>query len=684
VDFEVARAFACAVILAVFLAAVFASPAAQAQVAATEGDYYQISAVPIPEGIVLEVGGLGFAPDGRLGVSTRRGEVWLVENPTMEGRSRPHFTRFAQGLHEPLGLAYRDASFYTSQRGELTRLTDTDGDDRADAYETVVTWPLAGNYHEYSYGPVFGPDGDMFVTLNLAWVGHGASLAEWSGWGLKVSPDGTQRPFATGMRSPAGFGYNLDGDLFYAENQGDWVGSGFIAHVEEGDFFGNPAGLRWSDQPGVPAALRGLKPEDIPDTGEPKHVVAERVPALKPPAVWFPHTLMGISTSDILVDSMGGAFGPFAGQLFVGDQGHSKIMRVALERIDGVYQGAVFPFREGFASGILRLAWAPDGSLFVGQTSRGWSATGHAPFALERVTWTGVVPFEMQSVAARPDGFEVTFTRPVDVASAADPASYGVTGFTYHYHSTYGSPAIDQVHHPLRAVEVSTDSMRARLLVDGLREGYVHELKAPGVRAADGAGLLHDVAYYTLNRIPEGPRMTATAAAATDASVASDTGRRQDVATDSARSGAPDITDGPRVPQRVTEMPADWNGDVDLTITIGTEPGLRFDLPSFDVGAGDRVRLTFDNDDDMLHNLVVVLPGQADDVAEAALTLGLEGAEMDYVPPGNQVLYHTALLQPETSESIYFIAPSEPGTYTYVCTFPGHAITMRGEMRVAE
>jgi azurin len=57
---------------------------------------------------------------------------------------------------------------------------------------------------------------------------------------------------------------------------------------------------------------------------------------------------------------------------------------------------------------------------------------------------------------------------------------------------------------------------------------------------------------------------------------------------------------------------------------------------------------------------------------------------MDYVPPGNQVLYHTALLQPETSESIYFIAPSEPGTYTYVCTFPGHAITMRGEMRVAE
>jgi azurin len=131
-------------------------------------------------------------------------------------------------------------------------------------------------------------------------------------------------------------------------------------------------------------------------------------------------------------------------------------------------------------------------------------------------------------------------------------------------------------------------------------------------------------------------------------------------------------------------MPANWDGDVDVTITIGTEPGLKFDLPSFEVGAGDRVRLNFNNDDDMLHNLVVVLPGRADDVAGAAIALGLEGAEMHYVPPSDQVLYHTALLQPETGESIYFTAPGEPGTYTYVCTFPGHAITMRGEMRVAE
>ncbi|NBB73744.1 MAG: auracyanin family protein, partial [Bacteroidetes bacterium] len=194
--------------------------------AVTEADYYAITPLPIPEDIVLEVGGMAALPDGRLAVATRRGEVWMIENPTMDGDEAPHYRRFAHGLHEPLGLAYRDGALYTHQRGELTRLRDTNGDGVADRYDAIHTWPLAGNYHEYSYGPMILPDGDLFVTLNLAWVGRGASLAPWSGWALSVSPEGEVTPLAAGMRSPAGFGANVEGDIFYAENQGDWVGSG--------------------------------------------------------------------------------------------------------------------------------------------------------------------------------------------------------------------------------------------------------------------------------------------------------------------------------------------------------------------------------------------------------------------------------------------------------------------------
>ena len=129
-------------------------------------EYYRIDSLQIPKEISLEVGGLAFNDKGELGVTTRRGALWLIKKPAS---SNPEYIRFAHGLHEPLGLAYRDGSFYCSQRGELTKLTDTDGDDRADRYQTIYSWDLAGNYHEYSYGPLFTDNGDMLVTLNLGW-----------------------------------------------------------------------------------------------------------------------------------------------------------------------------------------------------------------------------------------------------------------------------------------------------------------------------------------------------------------------------------------------------------------------------------------------------------------------------------------------------------------------------------
>lgn len=640
--------------------------------APTEDDFYRIVDVPVPRGIELEIGGMALRPDGALAVATRRGEVWIVHNPYADEGSRPYFRRFAYGLHEPLGLAYRDGALYTNQRGELTRLVDLDGDDLADRYEAIVSWPLEGNYHEYSYGPVFKRDGSMLVTLNLAWIGHGASLSKWRGWLLEVSPEGEVTPLATGLRSPAGFGLGPDEAVFYAENQGDWIGSGRVTHLERGDFAGNPAGLRWTNEPGAPLTLR---PEDVPDTGEPMHVVAERLPELKLPAVWFPHALMGISTSGILIDSTDGAFGPFAGQYFVGDQGHSKVMRMYLEEVDGVWQGAAFPFREGFASGILRLAWGADRGLFVGMTSRGWAAAGEAPFGLQRLLWTGRTPFEIQTIEARPDGFELTFTKEIDRTVASDTGIYEITGFTYHYHSTYGSDVIERDRAPVRAAIVSEDARRVRLVAENLRRGYIHELRIPHLRAASGEPLLHEVAYYTLNRIPQGDGID-LASPDTTTSVGFAPSHES-----SAGASPTDIRSEEPTLKRQTERPAAWSG-VDATVSIGTLPGLRFDRTEFLVRAGDRVQIVFNNDDDMLHNLVVTRPGTADAVAEAALHLGLDGPQMFYVPDSPDVLFHTALLQPEASERIYFRAPSEPGVYPFVCTFPGHAFTMRGEMRV--
>jgi hypothetical protein len=143
-----------------------------------------------------------------------------------------------------------------------------------------------------------------------------------------------------------------------------------------------------------------------------------------------------------------------------------------------------------------------DGKFFVGGSDRGWGARGGKPFALERVEWTGKVPFEIHEMRAKPDGFELTFTEPVDPNTAASPESYSVREFTYIYQSAYGSPEVDDVIPKIEKIEIGADGKSVRIKLDKLTKGHVHEVHMDGVRSKGGRPVLHPVAYYTLNEIP--------------------------------------------------------------------------------------------------------------------------------------------------------------------------------------
>ncbi|MBD2699880.1 c-type cytochrome [Spirosoma sp. BT702] len=506
--------------------------AVQAQESPKEEDFFKILKVTAPEGTLLEVGGLTVLPNGDLGVATRRGDIWVVENPTSR---KPYFRKFATGLHEILGLTYKEGAFYCAQRGELTKLVDSNDDGKADVFETIFAWPLSGHYHEYSFGPKIAPDGQFFVTGNVAFGDEewwrGESRVPWRGWTMKIDEKGNMQPWATGMRSPCGLGI-FDGELFYADNQGDWMGSGGIVHVKKGSFVGHPAGLRWTGQANSPVKLsieqfdaqiderkrrgengRAIKPENVVnETPNMLYQMKDKFPGvdIQTPSVWLPHGILGISNSEIL-EIPQGAFGPFSGQLLVGDQGMSKISRVFMEKVNGEYQGGAIEFRNGFKSGVLRMAFAKDGSLFVGETNRGWGSAGEANEGLQRLAWNNVIPFEMRTVKAMPDGFEIEFTKPVDRKTAEDLASYRVESFIYKYHPVYGSPTINKEALPLKGVKVSADGLKARLVVDNLRKYYIHQLTLDGVRGTEGSySLVHPIAYYTLNNIPEGQKLAAS------------------------------------------------------------------------------------------------------------------------------------------------------------------------------
>ena len=466
---------------------------------ADEPGYYPATPFPVPAGCVLEVGGLGFRPDGSLMVCTRRGEIWRVTDPTDPPRAT--FTRFAAGLHEPLGLKVIDNNtVLVVQRPELTRVTDTDGDGRADSFETLADgWGLSADYHEFAYGPAIDQTGAAFVTLNVGFGGGHQSKAKWRGWCVRVPPGGgPAEPFAAGLRSPNGVAVSPAGELFFTDNQGEWCPTNKLSRLEKGRFYGHPAGLRWAaDSPfaaTLPAAVKAGLRYDGGTQGE--------FPAGEPPAVWFPYGRMGQSASEPAWDTTGGKFGPFAGDLFVGDQTRSLVMRVHLDVVNGVTQGACFPFRSGLQCGVNRLAFGPDGALYAGQTARGWGSVGGKPYGLERVAFGGAVLPELKAVLLAADGFDLAFTAPVRPATLTAPGAVAVKSFTYYHHAKYGSPEVDDRAEPVGRVTAAADGRTAHVPVAGVRRGRVYEVRLAGVEPAGGGKLAHAEAYYTVNAVP--------------------------------------------------------------------------------------------------------------------------------------------------------------------------------------
>jgi len=463
---------------------------------ASSSDGYEIVTYPLPDDVVLEVGGIELLEDGRPIVCTRRGEVFVVDGAFTSDPADVRFTKFAEGLHEPLGLLRHDGWIYTVQRSELSRMRDTNGDDRIDELETVCdAWTVSGNYHEYNFGPRLGPDGDLWITTNKPFGSEPFGRVDWRGFALRIGLDGSMQPMSCGLRSPAGLERSPWGQLFTTDNQGEWCGASKLSLLAPGSFHGHPWGLfscekgKWTFD----------VPEHPPD-GLPMPEVAERMPTFQLPAVWFPYDKAGRSPSGFCWDRSEGVFGPFAGQLFVGDQYAATVMRVALEEVDGHWQGAVFPFVSGLLSGVTRVRQAPDGSLLVGMSSRGWPALGRAEYGLERIVWTGETPFAIRSMSVREDGFALSFTVPLERASALERATFTMTSYTYLLHAPYGSDETDTRELDVRPSSLTEDGYALELVVDGLRAGYVHELAIDGLTSVDGRELDDSRVFYTLVR----------------------------------------------------------------------------------------------------------------------------------------------------------------------------------------
>jgi glucose/arabinose dehydrogenase len=448
-----------------------------------DGDkFYKVEHFPVPKEMDLRVTGMDFLSNGDLAVCTWAGEIYFVRKAQKDVRTATYH-RFARGLMEPMGLKVVNGDIYVIQKCELTRISDKNADGEADLFETITSgWDFTGRYNAFANGPVIDRNGDFYVFVG----GNGAFWdARYMGWGMKISRDGrTLTPFCSGLRVPHGVEM-IGEDIFMAENQGHWIGACKLNHLQAGKFYGYPSA--W------PAPYEQY----------------EKTTNFTPPAVWFPYTLAKSASGMVSIPD--DRLGPFKGQLIVADFQLSVLTRVMLEKVNGEWQGAVWPFAKGFLSGLNRVAIGPDGKLYAGGGKGGhWSgAVGPQMYSLDRLSFTGKTPFEVKEVHAMPDGFELTFTQPVDAEACGKADAFDVAQYTYKYHGTYGSPEIDHNGKENSSTDikvvgavVSGDRLKVLLTLEGLRPGYVTMVRGLDVVNEEGEYLRNDTFWYTLNSIP--------------------------------------------------------------------------------------------------------------------------------------------------------------------------------------
>ena len=318
---------------------------------------------------LFEPTGIAVAKDGTIVVSTRTAGVWRIRDDK--------WTLFAEGIYEGLGVVIEDDKgdrIVVMQKPELTRMSDTNGDGRADTFETVCDdYGFHGNYHEYTHGPVRDAEGNYYFTLNLS---HGGNeRTSWRAGGPLHGIDGRLprlglpghsgrevRALREWSAQSGGLGFDPDGRLWYAENQGEYVGSSKVVPLEKGKFYGHLSGLVT-----LPGEMKPDSPELKFDHWKDK---------IRKGAVWLPHGKLANSPGNPAWDTTGGKFGAYEKQMFIGDQTLSTLLRVVTEQVKGSDQGCVIPFARGLASGVMRPCFLPDGSLLIGQTGRGWGAQG--------------------------------------------------------------------------------------------------------------------------------------------------------------------------------------------------------------------------------------------------------------------------------------------------------------------
>ncbi len=467
---------------------------------------YSIEDIKLPDGTPPEVGALDFDSQGNLYVCLRRSDVFRA-SPTKDP-SAFQWKLFASGFHNGCGIVVLEpGKILISQMAELTSAHDTDNDGTADQYRNVADdWGLSGNYHETndicsdgkggyflaigtaSYnGPTFEHTKGEYSKISRR--GRNFAAVKNRGWILHLDSAGKITPWASGFRMHNGIHTDPDGNTWCSDNQGDWVATTPFYHIEKGNFYGHPSSLVWDKS--WPADKDPLLTYRNDLDAYNKHRTQ--------PTVMIPHSFCRSGAKPITIPKNGSFGKHFAGQYLLPDNNSKRICRIAIEKIDGTYQGMATHFIDGnnLRSGNNRLAFSPDGTdLYIGQTVRGWGAPAEG---LQRISYLGETPFDISTINITPTGFRLNFTSP---PQEIKPTDITISSSTYQSRWTYGSQPENQINHTVSNLKTENPNTISISLTD-FQPGRLYEIKLPKIKTTQGTEIQNQTFYYTANKIPK-------------------------------------------------------------------------------------------------------------------------------------------------------------------------------------
>jgi putative heme-binding domain-containing protein len=576
-----------------------------------------------PWNALLFFGDLDFMADGTAMLATVQGDVWRVDglDETLE---QVRWKRFASGLHQALGLAVADDSVYVLGRDQITRLRDLNDDGEADFYECFSNaYPTSTGGHDFISG------------LRRDSLGRFYTASSKDGL-LRIAADGRSfENVATGFRNPDGLGLAPDGTITVPNSEGEWVPTSMICEVRPGGHYGYPG----------------------PKAGEPPDL----------PLVYLPRGIDNSSASQVTVPD--GRFGPLQGQLLHFSFGTGSHFLVLRDKVDGQPQGAAVVLPGEFLSGAHRGRFNPkDGQLYVAGMA-GWGTYTPADACFQRVRYTGGSVQLPTGWHAHENGVAISFSRPMDREIAGQANRHFAQAWNYHYSASYGSPELS-IRHPgqpghdslaIRSAHVLADNQTLFLEIPDLQP--VNQLH---LHISPGAGEPIDL-FATVHRM-----------AAPFTGFPGYQPYKKTIAVHPILADMEALKHPP--------APNPWKGHIrgERSVRIEAGKNLSYLVRSFKVKAGEPIRLTFVNPDSVPHNWALIKPGTLNLVGDLVNKIIAEpdAASRQYIPKTSDVLVFTDIVVPQEQFAISFRAPTAPGRYPYLCTFPGHWMVMNGEMIV--